>query len=69
MSCPFAIDSRIGFAVTSIISGMATRRRLRRVVQTLAAMDDAFLKDIGISRSEIHSAVRYLLRGNELTAG
>ena len=32
-------------------------RDRRRAIRTLAAMDEALLKDIGLSRSEIHPAV------------
>jgi uncharacterized protein YjiS (DUF1127 family) len=44
-------------------------RARRRTVQTLSAMDDVILNDIGISRSEIHSAVRSLSHECEGTAG
>ncbi|MCF6118059.1 DUF1127 domain-containing protein [Mesorhizobium muleiense] len=37
--------------------------------RTLAAMDDAFLRDIGISRSEIGLVVRGSKRGQEDKAG
>jgi uncharacterized protein YjiS (DUF1127 family) len=41
--------------------------RVRRsAVWTLAAMDDALLKDIGIGRSEIHSAVQGFARRKDL---
>ncbi|WP_292207314.1 DUF1127 domain-containing protein [Mesorhizobium sp.] len=41
----------------------------RMAERTLAAMDDAFLRDIGISRSEIGLVVRGLKRGQEDKAG
>ncbi len=37
----------------------------RLAVRTLAAMEDALLKDIGISRSEIGSVVHGLRHGHE----
>jgi uncharacterized protein YjiS (DUF1127 family) len=44
-------------------------RDRRRAIRTLAAMDEALLKDIGISRSEIHPAVHGSMYGHEGTAG
>ncbi|RWM75552.1 MULTISPECIES: DUF1127 domain-containing protein [Mesorhizobium] len=44
-------------------------RAHRMAERTLAAMDDAFLRDIGISRSEIGLVVRGLKRGQEDKAG
>ncbi|RWQ44138.1 MAG: DUF1127 domain-containing protein [Mesorhizobium sp.] len=41
----------------------------RMAERTLAAMEDALLKDIGISRSEIGLVVRGLKRGHEDKAG
>jgi uncharacterized protein YjiS (DUF1127 family) len=41
----------------------------RRAERTLAAMEDALLKDIGISRSEVGLVVRGLKRGQEDKAG
>ncbi|MEI8699612.1 MULTISPECIES: DUF1127 domain-containing protein [Mesorhizobium] len=41
----------------------------RMAERTLAAMEDALLKDIGISRSEIGLVVRGLKRGQEDKAG
>jgi uncharacterized protein YjiS (DUF1127 family) len=44
--------------------------RVRRMAErTLAAMEDALLRDIGISRSEIGLVVRGLKRGQEDKAG
>ncbi|WP_353824302.1 DUF1127 domain-containing protein [Mesorhizobium sp.] len=44
--------------------------RIHRMAErTLAAMDDAFLRDIGISRSEIGLVVRGSKRGQEDKAG
>ncbi|WP_353646897.1 DUF1127 domain-containing protein [Mesorhizobium sp. WSM2239] len=44
--------------------------RARRLAErTLAAMEDALLKDIGISRSEIDAVVRGLKPGHEDKAG
>ncbi|RWK47207.1 MAG: DUF1127 domain-containing protein [Mesorhizobium sp.] len=44
--------------------------RIHRMAErTLAAMDDALLKDIGISRSEIGLVVRGLKSGQEDKAG
>jgi uncharacterized protein YjiS (DUF1127 family) len=40
-------------------------RARQRAVRTLAAMEDVLLKDIGIGRSEIHSAVHNLMLGHE----
>ena len=39
----------------------------RRAVRTLAALEDTLLKDIGISRSEIHFAVHGLGQGRDGT--
>jgi uncharacterized protein YjiS (DUF1127 family) len=44
-------------------------RARRRAIQTLAAMDEALLKDIGISRSQIHSVVDGLGHDHAGTAG
>jgi uncharacterized protein YjiS (DUF1127 family) len=44
-------------------------RARRRTVRALAAMDDVLLNDIGLSRSEIKSAVRSLSHEYEGTAG
>ncbi|RWL22625.1 MAG: DUF1127 domain-containing protein [Mesorhizobium sp.] len=44
-------------------------RAHRMAERTLAAMDDVFLRDIGISRSEIGLVVRGLKRGQEDKAG
>ncbi|WP_404927958.1 DUF1127 domain-containing protein [Mesorhizobium sp. ORM16] len=41
----------------------------RRAERNLAAMEDALLKDIGISRSEIGLVVRGLRRGQEDKVG
>jgi uncharacterized protein YjiS (DUF1127 family) len=37
-------------------------RARRRAVRALLAMEDVFLKDIGVGRSEIHSVVQGLVR-------
>jgi uncharacterized protein YjiS (DUF1127 family) len=39
------------------IAGIASRRRLRRHIEALAALDDRTLGDIGLSRGEIRHAL------------
>jgi uncharacterized protein YjiS (DUF1127 family) len=45
--------------VSGFLKSMSERRRQRRAIRELEAMDDYMLKDIGIGRSEIMRAVRY----------
>jgi uncharacterized protein YjiS (DUF1127 family) len=41
------------------IAWIASRRRLRRDVKELMALDDRILRDIGLSRSDVECAARY----------
>ena len=41
------------------IAWIGFRRRLRRGIRELMALDDHMLRDIGISRNEVEYAVRY----------
>lgn len=41
------------------ISWIGSRRRLRRDIEELRALDDRILRDIGLSRSDIDPAVRH----------
>jgi uncharacterized protein YjiS (DUF1127 family) len=45
--------------VASIARAIAQELRIRRDMRQLRAMDDHMLKDIGLTRAEIGSAVRY----------
>jgi uncharacterized protein YjiS (DUF1127 family) len=41
------------------IRWIGTRRRMRRDIEELKALDDRLLRDIGLSRSEVEYAVRF----------
>jgi uncharacterized protein YjiS (DUF1127 family) len=41
------------------IAWIAARRRLRRAVKEMMALDDRMLRDIGLSRSDIELAARF----------
>jgi uncharacterized protein YjiS (DUF1127 family) len=45
--------------VKRLIAWFETRRRMRRAVDELMALDDRMLRDIGVSRGEILYAARY----------
>ena len=45
--------------VAGIVAAIAEELRIRRDMRELRAMDDCMLKDIGLTRADIGSAVRY----------
>jgi len=45
--------------VARIVAAIAEELRIRRDMRELGAMDDGMLKDIGLARADIGSAVRY----------
>jgi uncharacterized protein YjiS (DUF1127 family) len=45
--------------VARIATAIADELRIRRDMRQLRAMDDHMLKDIGLARADIGSAVRY----------
>ena len=47
---------RIGWALADWVRGLLRRSRIRRAVRELQALDDRTLKDIGLTRGQIHSA-------------
>jgi uncharacterized protein YjiS (DUF1127 family) len=46
-------------AMKQAITRIASRRRLRRDIDELRALDDRMLRDIGLRRGDIEYAVRY----------
>ena len=63
---PFgAVIARNGFAgvvtaiVARIVAAIAEELRIRRDMRELRAMDDDMLEDIGLTRADIGSVVRY----------
>ena len=46
-------------AMKQAIARIASRRRLRRDIDELRALDDRMLRDIGLRRGDIEYAVRY----------
>jgi uncharacterized protein YjiS (DUF1127 family) len=55
-------ESWLVLSARSIRQGIAwvdSRRRLRRAVKELRALDDHILRDIGLRRSEVEYAARY----------
>jgi uncharacterized protein YjiS (DUF1127 family) len=46
-------------AVARIATAIADELRIRRDMRQLRAMDDYMLKDIGLTRADVGSAVRY----------
>jgi uncharacterized protein YjiS (DUF1127 family) len=55
--------NRLAVAVTRVVARIATaiadELRIRRDMRQLRAMDDHMLRDIGLTRADIGSAVRY----------
>jgi uncharacterized protein YjiS (DUF1127 family) len=52
-------DGNFGSIFVKAVRRFARWRRHRRAVRQLSDYPDALLKDMGITRSEIHGAVRY----------
>jgi uncharacterized protein YjiS (DUF1127 family) len=48
----------LALRATRRASGLSAQRRLRRAVRELHRLDDRMLRDIGVTRGEIESAVR-----------
>ena len=53
------LAGKAGTILSSWLAAAARWHRVRRAVQEVARLDDRMLKDIGIHRSEIESAVRW----------
>ena len=53
-----AVQALVPGWLVSLALDLQRERRLRRTVETLSALDDRTLADIGIRREEIHRAVR-----------
>ena len=52
-------EARARRALARLLAALVHEFRIQRDMRALIAMDDHMLKDIGISRSEIGSAVRF----------
>ena len=48
------------------LNGLATRLEERDAIRRLQRLDDRMLADMGIQRSQIHSAVRFQTTSNPL---
>lgn len=53
------VSRLLASGISGFLQSMSERRRQRRAMRELEAMDDYMLKDIGIGRSEIKRAVLY----------
>jgi uncharacterized protein YjiS (DUF1127 family) len=60
--------ARLRAILTRLISAAKAELRARRAAAELARMDDCMLRDIGIARSEIESAVRRKTRESDRNA-
>jgi uncharacterized protein YjiS (DUF1127 family) len=56
---PFSLWARFGGVAARSARAIAQELRIRRDTRELMAMSDHMLKDIGLERAEIGSAVRY----------
>ena len=58
-SAPAGLGVRIARAVAALVSALAAEYRARQASKALYELNDHMLADIGLSRSEIETAVRH----------